>query len=149
MCSTTRWLPRTPLSTHTHISLYYGVAGIGRLLKIIRLFGRISSLFKGSFAKETCNFKEPSSRSHPIPFPHVQYPLHETHVVRSYIQMCSTTCCLYVGVKTQTLLLSHTHTHTHTHTHIQNHIHTHKHTHKEGIRCVVRVLFVIPGEGAI
>jgi len=43
----------------------YGVATISRLLKIIGLFW-ISSLLKGSFAKETCNFKEPTHRSHPI-----------------------------------------------------------------------------------
>jgi len=43
----------------------YGVATISRLLKIIGLFGRISSLLYGSFAKETHNFKEPTNRSHP------------------------------------------------------------------------------------
>jgi len=46
--------------------LSYRVATIGRLLKIIGRFCRISSLFKGSFAKETYNFKEPTSRSRPI-----------------------------------------------------------------------------------
>jgi len=45
---------------------WYGVATISRLLKIIGLFCRISSLLKGSFAKETYHFKEPTSRSHPI-----------------------------------------------------------------------------------
>jgi len=44
----------------------YGMATISRLLKIIRLFCRISSLLQGSFAKETYNFKEPTSYSHPI-----------------------------------------------------------------------------------
>jgi len=44
----------------------YGVATISRLLKIIGLFCRISSLLLGSFAKETYYFKEPTSRSHPI-----------------------------------------------------------------------------------
>ena len=39
---------------------------ISRLLKIIGLFCRISSLWQGSFAKENCNFKEPTHRSHPI-----------------------------------------------------------------------------------
>jgi len=39
---------------------------ISRLLKIIRLFCRISSLLQGSFAKETHHFKEPANRSHPI-----------------------------------------------------------------------------------
>jgi len=45
----------------------YGVATIGRLLKIIGLFCRISSLLQVSFTKETYNFKEPTNRSHPIP----------------------------------------------------------------------------------
>jgi len=44
----------------------YGVATISRLLKIIELFCRILSLLLVSFAKETYNFKEPTSRSHPI-----------------------------------------------------------------------------------
>jgi len=44
----------------------YGVTTICRLLKIIGLFCRISSLLQGTFAKETYNFKEPTSRSHPI-----------------------------------------------------------------------------------
>ena len=39
---------------------------ISRLLKIIGLFCRISSLLQGSFATETYNFKEPTNRSHPI-----------------------------------------------------------------------------------
>jgi len=37
----------------------YGVATIGKLLKIIGLFCRISSLLQGSFTKETYPFKEP------------------------------------------------------------------------------------------
>ena len=40
----------------------YGVATISRLLKMIGLFGRILSLLKGSFAKETYDFKEPTNR---------------------------------------------------------------------------------------
>jgi len=48
------------------IRIRYGVATISRLLKIIGLFCRISSLLYGSFAKETYIFKEPTNRSHPI-----------------------------------------------------------------------------------
>ena len=48
------------------IASVYGVATIGRLLKIKSLFCRISSLLQVSFAKETCNFKEPASRCLPI-----------------------------------------------------------------------------------
>jgi len=44
----------------------YGVATISRLLQIIGLVGRIHSLLKGSFAKETYNFKEPTHDSQPI-----------------------------------------------------------------------------------
>jgi len=44
----------------------YGVATMSRLLKIIGLFCRISSVLYGSFAKETYDFKEPTNRSHPI-----------------------------------------------------------------------------------
>jgi len=44
---------------------WYGVATISRLLKSISLFCRISSLWLGSSAKETYNFKEPTHRSHP------------------------------------------------------------------------------------
>jgi len=45
---------------------WYGVATISRLLKIMGLFCRISSLLYGSFAKETYDFKEPTNRSRPI-----------------------------------------------------------------------------------
>jgi len=64
---------------HTYINIYvyiytytckwtctYGVATISRLLKIIGLFCRISSLLQDSFAKETYQFEEPTDRSHPI-----------------------------------------------------------------------------------
>jgi len=44
------------------------VATISRLLTIIGLFCRISSLLYGSFAKETFNFKEPTHRSQPIAY---------------------------------------------------------------------------------
>jgi len=55
---------------HDHSFMYmndYGVATISRLLKILGLFCRISSLLLGSFATETYNFKESTNRSHPIP----------------------------------------------------------------------------------
>ena len=39
---------------------YYGVATMSRRLKMIGLFCRISPLVQGSFAKETCHFKEPT-----------------------------------------------------------------------------------------
>jgi len=39
---------------------------MSRLLEIIGLFCRMSSVLQGSFAKETYNFKEPTNRSHPV-----------------------------------------------------------------------------------
>jgi len=42
------------------------MATTSSLLKTIGLFCRILSLSKGSFAKETYNFKEPTNCSHPI-----------------------------------------------------------------------------------
>jgi len=54
---------------HIHFTkkrMFYEVATISRLLKIIGLFCRISSLLQGSFATETYNLKEPTNRSHPI-----------------------------------------------------------------------------------
>jgi len=50
----------------SHVTYYYGVATISRLLKMIGLFCRILSLLWVSFAKETYHFKEPTNRSHPI-----------------------------------------------------------------------------------
>jgi len=52
----------------SHVTHCYGVATISRLLKIIGLFCRISSLLQGSFEKETFNFKEPTNRE-----PHMQF----------------------------------------------------------------------------
>jgi len=46
--------------------LYYGVATGNRLLKMIGLFCRIKSYYRALLAKETCDFKEPTNRSHSI-----------------------------------------------------------------------------------
>ena len=46
--------------------LFYGVATISRLLKIIGLFCRIWVLLWGYFAKEIYDLMEPTNRSHPI-----------------------------------------------------------------------------------
>ena len=45
----------------------YGVASISRLLQIIGLFCKRALQKRRYSAKETCNFKEPTNRSHPIP----------------------------------------------------------------------------------
>ena len=44
----------------------YGVAAVSRMDKIIDLFCKISSLLQVSFAKETCNFIDPTNCSQPI-----------------------------------------------------------------------------------
>jgi len=46
--------------------IWYGVALVCRIDKIIGLFCKIPSLLKGSFAKETSYFIDPTDRSHPI-----------------------------------------------------------------------------------
>jgi len=50
--------------THAYM---YGVATVSRIDKITYLFCRILSLLRGSFAKETYNFIDPTNQSHPIP----------------------------------------------------------------------------------
>jgi len=85
--------------------LRYGVATACRLLKIIGLFYRISSLLQGSFAKETYNFKEPTNGSHSI-----------TGCLssRGNAGVCVCVCvCLYAWVGRHTL--QHTATHSATH----------------------------------
>jgi len=70
MCTGDRWIAcwyRTWIAcVDLETDKFYGVATISKLLKVIGLFWRISSLLYGSFAKETYDFKEPTSRSHPI-----------------------------------------------------------------------------------
>jgi len=56
----------------------HGVATIRKLLKIIGLFCRISSLVQSSVAKETYHFKEPTNRSYPIP--HMRDYIHSTQI---------------------------------------------------------------------
>ena len=58
---------QTHFVCYTRRQTYYGVATISMLLKIIGLYEECRSLLQGSFAKETCNFKEPTNRSHSIP----------------------------------------------------------------------------------
>jgi len=47
---------------------YYGVATMSRRLKIIGLFGKRNLQKRRYSAKETYNFKGPTTRSHPIPW---------------------------------------------------------------------------------
>jgi len=62
----TRTLTRTRAHTEGDTTYTYGVATISRLLKIIGLFCERALQKRLYSAKETYNFKEPTSRSHPI-----------------------------------------------------------------------------------
>jgi len=68
----------------------YEVATISRLLKIIGLSCRISSLSQGSFTKETYYCKEPTNRSHPIPISRTQYVASRTFVMFKWLADPST-----------------------------------------------------------
>ena len=60
--------PYTYILTH-HLDLWtccYGVATISRLLKITGLFCKRALQKRPVFCKETCIFKHPTHRSHPI-----------------------------------------------------------------------------------
>jgi len=86
------------------------VATISRLLKITGLFCRISSLLKGSFAKETYYLKEPTNRSHPIT------KICNMHICLLYArQICThfhtANVCLCVCVHTWHIHSHHVHTH--------------------------------------
>jgi len=55
------------MDVYAYLYIYtYGVAVVSRIDKIIGLFCRISSVFQGTFAKETYNFIDPTNQSHPI-----------------------------------------------------------------------------------
>ena len=78
----------------------YGVAMISRLLKIIGLFCRISSLLQGSFAKENYDFKEPTNRSHPIQeyaefYTHILVT-HTRHLIYTGWRRCIG-CLIFIG----------------------------------------------------
>ena len=51
---------------HIDSSRVYGLATVSRIPTLIGLFCKIQSLWQGSFAKETYNFKKPANRSQPI-----------------------------------------------------------------------------------
>jgi len=50
----------------SHAKTWYGVATTSRLLKIIGLFCKRTQPKRRYSAKETCNLKDPTNRSHPI-----------------------------------------------------------------------------------
>jgi len=89
----------------------YGVATISRLLKIKGLFGKRALQKRPIFSKETCNFKEPTNRSHPISS--------DEEAFNKFVREKYTHA--HPHPNTETLTPSthkHIHTHTHTHAHI-------------------------------
>ena len=73
--------PRLWIRLYIHL---YGVATISRLLQIVGLFCRVSSLLKGFFAKETYNLKESTNRSNPIA---VHMELYFLHMEQYFLHM--------------------------------------------------------------
>jgi len=55
---------------YIYVTYRYGMATISRLLKIIDLFCKRAHQKRRYSAKETYNFKEPTTRSHPIWYMH-------------------------------------------------------------------------------
>ena len=70
------------------VTLCYGVATISTLLKIIGLFCKRALQKRLYSAKETYNFKEPTNRSHPIPW------RSESQCVVRYVSHCVLRCVL-------------------------------------------------------
>ena len=63
-------LPSTK-SLEKYLICYYGVATISRMLKNIGLFCKRALQKRPVFCKETCIFKHPTHRSHPIEEPYM------------------------------------------------------------------------------
>jgi len=94
--------------TYGQVCMYesYGVAMTSRLLKIIGLFCKRAIWKRWYSAKETCNFKEPTNRSHPIHICHmfstatrIEWLVHtrlvdiwHVRVTRSYVTHSIVTC---------------------------------------------------------
>ena len=109
--------------THT-----YGVATISRLLKIIGLFCK-RALWKRLYsAKETCNFKEPTNRSHPI-CTHILRTDQNDRDARVSTFAHMHTLCTHIHTLMYTLTHPRTYTHIVTHLHVYTHKDTHTHTH--------------------
>ena len=62
----------------------YGVAPSSRLLKIVGLFCKRALLNRWYSAKMTCNFKEPTNRSHPIWSKRISWII--------YVHICACVC---------------------------------------------------------
>ena len=68
-CCVARTVTHAPCTTHRD-AFTYGVATTYRLLKIIGLFCKRALKKRWYSAKETCTFKVPTNRSHPICITH-------------------------------------------------------------------------------
>jgi len=106
------------------------VATISRLLKIVGLFCKISSILQGSFAKETYNFKEPTNRSRPIS---VNICIHIDIFIYIYIYVywphrCSLFSCMRPHIYVRVYKYINTYILTYMNTHIRIYIHTYIHT---------------------
>jgi len=77
-CCTYDWVPSHVQMSHV-ANMYYGVATVSRIDKIIGLFCRILSLLQSSFAKETYNLIDPTNQNQPIVKSRVQMS-HVTHM---------------------------------------------------------------------
>jgi len=120
---------------------YYGVATISRLLKIIGLFCKRDINKRLYSTKETYNFKEPTNRSHPIPWNltlHLQRQQpHKTQALATKVAKLweQARTCRTFPPRSQTCCWKHRHTDTNvffkkTHRHTPTDTHTHTHTHK-------------------
>ena len=96
------------------------MATISRLLKIIGLVCRISSLFQGFFAKETYHLKEPTNRSHPI--------THNRNSLQQTATRCDEHCNTLQHTATHCNTLQHTAAHCSTLQHTATHCNTLQHT---------------------
>ena len=88
--------------------LCYGVATISRMLKNIGLFCKRALQKRPVFCKETCIFKHPTNRSHPIlRIVHVSIQvfmyIHYVHVF-IHLFMCKHSC-IYVHTSCKCILL--------------------------------------------
>ena len=121
------------IHTQTHTQWSYGVATMSRPLQIIGLFCRILFLFKGSFAKETYDFKEPTDRSHPIrAMRNVNGAIMSARTRCSRVQQLRevhlySALCVYVHIHiyicTYTYIFTFTYVYVHIHIYIYVHIH--------------------------
>jgi len=91
--------------TYMYICIYtrtyvYGLATISRMLKNIRLFCKRALQKRPVFCKETCIFKHPTNRSHPIVTERccTQMRYDSTYTHNTYTVLCTYTCHRHMTV---------------------------------------------------